>query len=121
MAPLRFTENSMATVKYEPVSAPGSGSVLVVWRDLSSGDEGEPFVPAGSCLVQMTGDFGGAVSLEGTLDPKGSAWFGLTDHDNLAIVKTSPDGEVVREQVYMVRPKAGAGVRNVTVWLYVPA
>ena len=60
MAPLRFTENSMATVKYEPVSAPGSGSVLVVWRDLTARDEGEPFILSGPCLVQMTGNFGGA-------------------------------------------------------------
>ena len=102
------------------IPAPGSTATLVVWRGLSAHDVGQPFTLKGPATVQMTGQFGGPVTLEGSLDPSESAWFALTDHDNLPITKTLPDGEVVREAVYKVRPRAGAGVQSVDVWLYVP-
>ena len=112
----------MAEVPYQETPASkGAGKVLlVVWRGLTAGDVGAPyFTPNDAATVQMTGDFGGGVALEGALAPEGG-WTVLSDHIGIPIVRRSPHLSSIAQRTYVVRPVAREGVRCVDVWLLVP-
>lgn len=110
----------MATIPYKQVSAPPGRVQIIVWRGLTAGDVGEPFVGA-PATAQMTGTFGGPVTLEGTLMPAESVWGPLLDAEALPIIASIPTIARVSIHSYKTRPRAGAHVQSVDVWLLVPA
>lgn len=100
----------------------GGGFKLVVWEGLADGDTGAPFVCAAypDKTVQFLGTFGGAVTLEGTmnLDLEAAVYATLNDPQGLPCSGvTSARVKNILEHVYALRPVAGAGVADVDVWL----
>ena len=111
----------MATIPYQQISAPPGKVSVVVWRGLAAGDEGDPYIAGPHPLtVQMSGDFGGSVVLQGSLSKDG-AWATLTDQNGAPVSRGHPGIVPVTERPYLVRPIAGGGVKSVDVWLLTQA
>ena len=111
----------MATIPYQQVSAPPGKVTVVVWRGLTAGDEGDPYIAGPHPLtVQMAGDFGGTVTLQGSL-AKAGVWATLTAQNGAPVSRGHPGIAMVAERPYLVRPVAGGGVKSVDVWLLTQA
>lgn len=98
-----------------------NGAVIVTWEPLAAGDTGERYGPsadaAAIACVQMTGTFGGAVSIEGSND--GTNWVALKDMQGNQIALSSGDLVDFTTACRYIRPSAAAGVTAVTVTLIV--
>lgn len=93
--------------------------VVVEWL-LNAGDTGQPFdgVAFPDKTVQMSGTFGGAVTMQGSNDVvNASEWNGLTDPQGNSVSMTAAGLEAIMENPYWIRPSAAAGVSAVTVRL----
>ena len=110
----------MATLRKVDTPLDGSGLKLYVWENLNANEVG-PAVLCGQFpdkAVQLLGGFGGNVLIEGSLDPDGGAYATLNDpQGNPLSAISSAKIEQVLEHCYLIRPSAGPGVANVTVWL----
>lgn len=96
--------------------------MYVLWSNLAAGDTGRPvsFSNYSDKNVTIYGTFGGAVTLEGTDDPRGNpdhashgsaVWVPVTDTlDVSGISKTANGGEAILQNFAWIRPVAAAGV-----------
>lgn len=96
-----------------------TGAVVAAWEPLAAGDTGSAFGPSAdtaviSC-VQMTGTFGGTVTLEGSND--GSNWAPLKNMQGDDIAMTGAGLVDFTTAARFIRPNAGTGVTSVTVTL----
>ena len=93
----------------------------VVWATLTAeetGDAYEPFAVRGAVAsVQMTGTFGGTVTLEGSND--GTNWFTLSAVDGSDIALSGAGLVDFSTACQYIRPNAGTGVGAVDVILMV--
>jgi hypothetical protein len=116
----------MATIAWAVLTTPfdGSGSQLVRWV-LTANDVGAPYrAPLhADKTVQALGTFGGTITIEGTLEPDDppASWETLNDNrgQGNAITFTAKGMRCINENVYQIRPTAGAGVTSVTVLLMI--
>lgn len=90
-----------------------------LWETLTATDTGEPlYLGRGGAqiAVQVTGTFGGTVSLQGTID--GSTWFDLTSGPGgEAISFTAAGYAEISTAVWAIRPSGGSGVSDVDVYI----
>ena len=110
----------MATLRKVTTPLDGSGLALWVWETLAANEVGDPVRcgPYNDKTVQLVGTFGGNVLIEGSLDPDGVVYSTLNDPQGNALSAIAAAKiESVLEHSYLIRPSAGAGVTNVTVWL----
>lgn len=98
---------------------PSRATVLRAWGPMAAADSCERFEPAhGEALaasVQMTGTFGGAVTLQGSND--GASWVTLTDLAGQPVSMTAPGMAEMSTACRYIRPAPAAGVAAVTVTL----
>ena len=112
----------MTTAVTQIRNHPFSGDVLVYRWILTADETGEKVdVPRhNDKTVHLFGTFGGAVTIEGGLDPDGSSDFiTLDDPLGTALSFTGADCQSVLQNVYKIGPKAGAGITSVTIFLMV--
>ena len=106
----------MATI---PLQSLTKGRFL--WETLTANDVGEPLYIGGAgglaCAVQLTGTFGGTVTLQGTID--GTNWVALDDTQGTSIAATAAGIYEISTGVYSVRPSAGSGFSYVDVHIRV--
>ena len=92
-----------------------SGGNTYTWTTLTASDTGEVITPGGATgavgCIQMTGTFGGTVSLQASND--GTNWVSVLDLAGAAIDKTAAGlSEFTSTAVYL-RVSAGTGVSDV--------
>lgn len=94
-----------------------------LWETLTGSDTGEPlYLGQGGAqvAVQVTGTFGAAVSIQGTID--GTNWFDLTSGPGGSAVNFTAAGYAeISTAVWAIRPSAAALVSDVDVYLRVIA
>lgn len=105
---LRF--NATAVTKLDDHAY--NGKVLAYEWNLETGETGEAVaIPhLADVTIQMTGTFGAAVAIHGSLDPvlATAAFAPLNDISLSAISRTTAGIATVLENVYWIRPVAGA-------------
>lgn len=94
------------------------GTQTATWAALGASTNGDPYEYGkfADKTVQMTGTFGGTVTLKGSND--NSNWFTLTDADGIAIALTAAGGKLIRENPRYIRPESGSGVTSVVVTIH---
>lgn len=104
----------------------GPAAKVFKWTNLAANSCGirVAVAPWTDRSVQVSGTFGGAVTLRGSnkADPAENTaadWFPLVDPQGNAISFTSAGGEAVLEATYWVSPLAAAAVTGVDVHLFV--
>lgn len=94
-----------------------------LWETLTAADVGAALVlPKGGAqlAVQVTGTFGGILTMEGTVD--GTNWATLKNSPGGTDVTFSATGIAdISTAVYAIRPSAGAGISDVDVYVNVVA
>ena len=87
------------------------------WTGLEGNDTGDPLrlTNRGGVVaaIQLTGTFGGTVTMQGSLD--GTNWFTLKDTQGNDVSATADALFEVSTAVRHVRPSAGSGVSSVAV------
>ena len=112
----------MTTAVTQIRNHPFAGDVLLYRWILTADETGDKVdVPRhNDKTVHLFGTFGGAVTIEGGLDPDGSSDFiTLDDHLGSNLSFTAAGCKAVAQNVYKIGPKAGSGVTSVTIFLMV--
>jgi len=115
----------MAVKEYTNTKLRGEqfGTVLTIWDAMAALDTGKPWASADYAekQVQAYGTFGGAVTLEGSNDPRvetdpgNAVWTAVKDVDGNAISFTGAGGALIRDNYYYLRPRAAASVSAAVV------
>lgn len=108
MATIALTKNTNGTFLWETVTGDDVGEAL----ELPNG--------GAQLAVQVTGTFGAAVTMEGTID--GTNWFGLTAGPGGSAISLEAAGYAeISTAAKAVRPAAASSVSDVDVSLNVVA
>lgn len=102
---------------------PLDGMVVITWAALVADDTGQPMAYSSSAdkTVQVFGDMGGEVLIEGSNDPRvvsdpdNAVWFNLTSNLGNDLSFAAAGGALIAQAPRYVRPRAASGVTDATV------
>lgn len=108
----------MATIDINQKAA-SSGKATYLWETVTGSDVGEALEVNGhaglAMAVQMTGTFGAAVTMQGSID--GSTWASLKDTQGNDAALSATGIIELSTAVKFIRPSAAASVSDVDVYL----
>ena len=108
----------MATIELSIGVDNTAHSSSVLWETLTASDVGEAkeYTYFNDRTVQVTGTFGGTVSIEGSND--GVNYTTLTDAAGSALEFTAAGLKLITEAPRYIRPSAGSGVSDIDVIIF---
>ena len=100
-------------------NAQGAAGAVFLWETVTGDDTGEPLQLNGmaglAVCVQMTGTFGAAVTMQGSVD--GTNWATLKTVDGSDAELTAAGLLEIATGARYIRPSAASGVSDVDVYL----